>query len=121
MRMQPTTISLGAHSWQVRPLTLAQVQAIEPLVFDGVAARGNGVATAVAILRVALAREHAEAAANLDTIEVAAPEVGAAMACVLRLGGFLPDDGDLAPGESGAGQVLEKALPASTGPTSTRG
>ncbi len=100
MRMSTETITLGSHQWQVRPLTLAQVQAIEPLLFTQ--AEGGTVAAAVAVLRVALARDHAEAAAELDTIEAGAPEIATAMARVLRLGGFLPEK-DLAPGEAGAG------------------
>ena len=100
MRMLTGTITLGTHQWQVRPLTLAQVQAIEPLLFAQ--AEGGTVAAAVAVLRVALARDHAEAAAELDTVEAGAPEIATAMAQVLRLGGFLPEK-DLAPGEAGAG------------------
>ena len=53
MRMGPQTVTLGERAWRIRPLTLAQVQAIEPLL-----ARAESVGTvaaAVAILRVALA------------------------------------------------------------------
>lgn len=95
MRMQAELIHLGPHQWQVRPLTIAQVQAIEPLLFDQ--ADGASVQAAVDVLRVALGRDHAEAAAKLDTIEAGAPEIAAAMAAVLRLGGFLPES---RPGES---------------------
>ena len=117
MRMAPRTITLGERSWRVRPLTLAQVQAIEPLL----AGSGNAgtVAAAVAILRVALARDHAEAAATLEEVEAGAPAIAGAMTAVLRLGGFLPDtvvSGDAAPGEAGAGSP-----PASTGAPSTPG
>ena len=105
MRLQPQTIRLGAHAWIVRPLTLAQVQAIEPLLFASDASPAGSVASAVAILRVALARDHAEAAAGLDDVEAAAPEVATAMATVLRLGGFLPARGDFSPGEAEAGQA----------------
>lgn len=117
MRMQPTTIHLGARHWLVRPLTLAQVQAIEPLVFGSAEAKVGTVAGAIAILRVALGRDHAVAASTLDEVEAGAPEIAAAMAQVLRLGGFLPysagDEGGAAPGEAGAGSP-----PASTGPGS---
>ena len=106
MRMQPQSLRLGAHHWQVRPLTLAQVQAIEPLL-AGQPEIGT-VAAAIAILRVALARDHAEAASQLDDVEAGAPEIAAAMSVVLRLGGFLPENsslnaGDRAPGEAEAG------------------
>lgn len=102
MRMRPQTITLGSHQWMVRPLTLAQVQAIEPLLFSQ--AESGAVAAAIAVLRVALARDHAEAAAELETIEAGAPEIAEAMASVLRLGGFLPGK-DPAPGEAEAGQA----------------
>lgn len=32
MRPQPITIHLGGEDWRVRPLTLAQIQRIEPLL-----------------------------------------------------------------------------------------
>ena len=114
MRPQPDSLVLGERSFAVRPLTVAQVQAIEPLLFADDASRAASVATAVAILRVALARDHAEAAAELETLEAGAPEIGAAMAQVLRLGGFLP-------GEAQAGQGEPAPGPASTGPSSTHG
>jgi hypothetical protein len=100
MRMQPETIHLGTHQWQVRPLTLAQVQAIEPLLFGSPEA--GTVAAAVAILRVALARDHAKAATRLESVEAGAPEIAEAMAQVLRLGGFLPSGA-----ASGEGQAEE--------------
>ena len=99
MRMQPQVVALGADRWSVRPLTLAQVQAIEPLL-GGV---GGTVASAVAILRVALARDHPQAAAGLDDVEAGAPEIAAAMTIVLRLGGFLPEA--LPPGEAQPGRI----------------
>ena len=107
MRAQTETIRLGACEWLVRPLTLAQVQAIEPLLFASGETPAGSIAAAVAILRVALARDHAAAAAGLDDCEAQAPEVAAAMACVLRLGGFLPaqPEGSPLPGGAEAGQA----------------
>ena len=119
MRRQTETIALGEHRFAVRPLTIAQVQAIEPLVFAERETPAASIATAIAILRVALARDHAEAAAELDALEVDAPDIGAAMAQVLRLGGFLPQ-GEQAPGEAGAGEAPAATL-LSTGPGSTHG
>lgn len=113
MRRQADTIALGGRSFDVRPLTVAQVQAIEPLLVGSESSAAT-IATAVAILRVALARDHAEAAAELDTLEAGAPEIGAAMAQVLRLGGFLP-------GEASAGDGTSATPPASTGADSTPG
>ncbi len=111
MRPQPEIVALGGASWRVRPLTVAQVQEIEPLLF----AEGGGsgtVAAAVAVLRVALRRDHPEAVAPLADLEAGAGEIAAALATVLRLGGFLP--AGAASGEAGADQP-----PASTGPRST--
>ena len=113
MRMAPRTITLGERAWSIRPLTLAQVQAIEPLLAG--AERVGSVAAAVAILRVALARDHAEAAATLEEVEAGAPEIAGAMTAVLRLGGFLPGD-DPTMGEA---EALQPS--ASTGAPSTRG
>ena len=101
MRPLPQTITLGDHHWQIRPLTVAQVQSVEPLLFASSGQTGT-VAAAVAILKVALARDHAEDAVRLDEIEAGAPEIAAALACVLRLGGFVPDE-DKSLGEAGAG------------------
>lgn len=112
-RLQSETITLGAKSWEVRPLTVAQVQAIEPHLFGAAQGGATNVAAAVSILRVALARDHAEAAAALDDIEAGAGEIAAAMAQVLRLGGFL-QNGDVNSGEAEAGRGL-----GSTGPRST--
>ena len=113
MRRQAETIALGGRTFEVRPLTVAQVQAVEPLLLGSEASAAT-IATAVAILRVALARDHAEAAAELDSLEAGAPEIGTAMAQVLRLGGFLP-------GEAPAGDGSSVPPPASTGAGSTPG
>ncbi len=102
MRMGPQVVTLGERQWNIRPLTLAQVQAIEPLL----GAAGGTVTAAVAILRVALARDHADAAAELDDVEAGAPAIAAAMTVVLRLGGFLPEvpqAGEAQPGRIEAG------------------
>lgn len=115
MRLQPETIALGGASWRLRPLTVAQVQEIEPMLF---AEAGSGtVAAAVAILRVALRRDHPEAVAPLGDLEAGAGEIAAALAQVLRLGGFLPVSP--ASGEAPLGEGLADQPPASTGPRST--
>ncbi len=59
-----------------------------------------------------LRRDHPEAVAPLADLEAGAGEIAAALATVLRLGGFLP--AGAASGEAGADQP-----PASTGPRST--
>ena len=109
MRPRPETIRLGAHEWPVRPLTLRQVQEIEPILM-------SSAADAMAIVAIALGRDHADAAASLGDIEATAPEIGAAMATVLRLGGFIetPAQGDAGPGEAQAGEVRAKDPPAAS-------
>jgi len=102
MRPRPETISLGAHEWHVRPLTLRQVQEIEPILMSSAAEAKGNVAAAIAIVAIALGRDHAEAAGSLADIEATAPEIGVAMAIVLRLGGFVeaPAHGDAGLGEA---------------------
>jgi hypothetical protein len=124
MRAHPETIRLGAREWLIRPLTIAQVQAIEPLLMPSGASPSRSVAAAIGILRVALARDHAEAAANLEDYEAGASDIAAAMACVLRLGGFLPvmEPRSAAPGEAGAGETpASSTTPGWIGAEPTRG
>ena len=107
MRPRPETIRLGACEWPVRPLTLRQVQEIEPILMASAAETKGNVAAALTIVAIALGRDHAGAAASLGDIEATAPEIGAAMATVLRLGGFIetPAQGDAGLGEAQAGEV----------------
>lgn len=103
MRPQPITLTLGAEAWSVRPLTLAQVQRIEPLLLKE--EKGGTIAAAVEIVAIALSRDHPEAARTLGEVEATAKEIGAAMASVLRLGGFImsPEAEAQQPGEELAG------------------
>jgi hypothetical protein len=122
MRPQPETIRLGAREWTVRPLTLRQVQEIEPILLASAAETKGNVAAALAIVAIALGRDHADAAALLGDIEATAPEIGAAMATVLRLGGFIETSapGDAEMGEAQAGEVRAKDSPASISASSTQ-
>ncbi|MHB8885810.1 MAG: hypothetical protein ACYC5H_12185 [Methylovirgula sp.] len=104
MRPQPITLRLGTQEWRVRPLTLKQIQEIEPLLLTADQSAGRSIATAIAIIAVALTRDHPEAAQRLDEIEASAQEVGAAMSAVLQLGGFVPNGHEV-----DAGQALGKA------------
>jgi hypothetical protein len=95
MRPRPETIRLGAHEWPVRPLTLRQVQEIEPILMSSAAETKGNVAAAMAIVAIALGRDHADAAAVLGDIEATAPEIGAAKTnnlfdYALRKGGLTP-------------------------------
>lgn len=112
MRPQPIDISLGGTTWHLRPLTVAQVQEIEPHVAAAAEGRVGTLEAAHAVLCIALRRDHPDAVPKLAEMESQAGELAAAMREVLRLGGFLPLEN--APGEAGAGQA-----PASTGGAST--
>lgn len=122
MRPVPETIRLGSHEWQVRPLTLRQVQEIEPILVASAAEAKGNVAAAIAIVAVALRRDHPDAAASLGDIEATASEISAAMATVLRLGGFIETSarGDAALGETHAGENRAKDPPASISALSTQ-
>jgi hypothetical protein len=122
MRPSPEIIRLGAQEWLVRPLTLRQVEEIEPILVPNPAEPRGNVASAMAIVAVALKRDYPDAAASLAEVEATAQEISAAMAKVLRLGGFIevPKDGDSVPGEAPAGRVHATDLPASISATFTR-
>jgi hypothetical protein len=114
MRPAPQVIRLGAHEWLVRPLTLRQVQEIEPILIPSATDAKGNVTAAIDIVAIALKRDHPDAANSLADIEATAQEIGAAMAAVLRLGGFIeaPKDGGNVPGESQAGRTHATERPA---------
>jgi len=89
MRPGSETIRLGSREWKVRPLTLRQVQEIEPILMTGASEPKGNVAAAMAIVAIALRRDHSDSADQLADIEATAPEIAAAMAAILQLGGFL--------------------------------
>jgi hypothetical protein len=121
MRLHPEVIRLGSYEWVVRPLTLRQVQEIEPILMDGAVGVKGNFGSALAIVGIALRRDDPDDAARLWDIEATAPEIGAAMGAVLRLGGFIRSD-DLGVPPSGevlAGATTMVGSPASTSQTST--
>ncbi|MDF2600614.1 MAG: uncharacterized protein K0Q54_3437 [Methylobacterium brachiatum] len=96
-RPQPTTIALGGKTWTVRPLTLRQVEVLEPLV-----ARGSGespFAYGLAVVSAALARDHEPDIAGLRDLEATSADLAEATRAVLILAGYLPGAD---PGEAGA-------------------
>ena len=104
MRPQPITLHLGDAAWPVRPLTLAQIQRIEPLLAPEAQRNGTSVAAATQIVSVALERDHPQAAQKLHEIEATAGEIAAAMRSVLRLAGFIAaDNTETSSGEGQAG------------------
>ena len=103
MRPQPITLSLGGQDFHVRPLTLAQVQRIEPLLATQTQRAGASIAVASEIVAISLERDHPQAAATLGEMEATATEIAAAMRAVLRLASFIA--GENAETESGEGQA----------------
>jgi len=115
MRTNAKQMRLGHKEWTIRPLTLGQVQAIEPVLL---ASDGAGtITTALAILRVALLRDFPADVPALEDIETDANEISVAMSTILQLGGFIREvqPGEVQPGEDRAGES-----PAQTGDGSTR-
>src|SRR5579884_3534514 len=92
MRPLPQTIHLGSHTWEVRPLTLRQVQEIEPVLIANANGGKGNISSAIAILSIALRRDYPDAVSSLENIEATAAEVGRAMETVLRLGGFRSEE-----------------------------
>lgn len=109
------TITLGSKSWTVRPLTLRQVEALEPLV-----ARGSGespFAYGLAVVSAALARDHEADIAGLRDLEATSADLAEATRAVLILAGYLPSfSAGADPGEARAAQGA-----ASTSTPSTAG
>ncbi len=86
-RPLPATITLGSKTWTVRPLTLRQVEALEPLV-----ARGSGespFAYGLAVVSAALARDHEPDIAGLRDLEATSADLAEATRTVLILAGYL--------------------------------
>ncbi|HTJ02207.1 MAG TPA: hypothetical protein VL492_05405 [Methylovirgula sp.] len=111
MRPQPVVLRLGDAEWRVRPLTLKQIQEIEPLLQNGEDA-GRSIAAAVKIVGVALSRDHAEAGSKLTEMEATTQEIGDAMRAVLQLGGFIAAREESEPGEEQAGADGISSTPA---------
>lgn len=86
MSVDETDVILGGRAFRVRPLTIAQVSRIEPLLADA-ALQAQPINFAVSVLRVGLARDHGEV--DFEQVEATVAELGHAMNAVLKLGGFV--------------------------------
>jgi len=93
MRAKPITITLGDKEWSIRPLTLGQVEDIEPILMAG----GSTMPLSIAIVKIALGRDYPEDSEKIRDFEATTDQVAAAMGAVLRLGGFLENK---TPGEA---------------------
>jgi hypothetical protein len=110
MRPQPIILHLGGQDFSVRPLTLAQVQRIEPLLANEAQRPGASITVASEIVAISLERDHPHAAGKLSEMETTAPEIARAMRAVLRLAGFIAAETAEPPvGEGPAGADLISA------------
>jgi hypothetical protein len=111
----PRTISLGGRNWTIRPLTLAQLEELDPVV-----QAGPGMSPTVygaAVIAAGLRRDHPDDAALADRreLEATGPEVAAASSTILRLGGYLPEPslGEARAAESAAASISASSTDAS--------
>ncbi|PJI55368.1 hypothetical protein CTI14_05505 [Methylobacterium radiotolerans] len=102
-RPLPATVTLGAKTWTVRPLTLRQVEALER---SWRAARARAPSpTGLAVVSAALARDHEPDIAGLRDLEATSADLAEATRAVLILAGYLPSSSAGAdPGEARAAQ-----------------
>jgi hypothetical protein len=114
MRVRPQTLVLGEQKWIIRPLTLAQVQEIEPILMESTFDSKGHISAALSVVAIALRRDHPEAAQALLEMEATASEIAAAMGIVLKLGGFIETSSSMDPhlGEAVAGELQEASPPA---------
>lgn len=95
--MADTTITLGGQTYKVRPLTIAQLEALESVVER--LGKGQGtIKTARQIVEAALARDHKTV--KLDDLESTPDELIAASNAVMEISGYVKKDPK--PGESQA-------------------
>ncbi len=102
MRHPPVTITLGDRSWSIRPLTLRQIQALEPIVVGAV----GGITYNIEIIGVALSRDFPGDIEGLLDVEASAIETREAAAAILRIAGYLPAE-DVPLGEAEAPKGAE--------------
>jgi len=81
MAPKPLTLRFGDQTFEIRPLTVDQVEALENTVNDSEIAK-SPTGLGKAILGVALARDHG--ATSVGEIESTLPELATAMADVLK-------------------------------------
>jgi hypothetical protein len=113
MKPAPKTITLGERTWTVRPLTLAQLEELEPVVQAGPAM--SQVAYGLAVVAAGLRRDHPEDAAAIRDLEATAGELATASAAVLTLGGYIQEQalGEARAAESAAASISASSTAAS--------
>ncbi len=79
-------ITIGGETWPVRGVTLRQHAEIQRIL----ASDDSNFVRGMAIVKLALARDHKESADGLDDHEGTITEIDDAAGAILRMGGWLP-------------------------------
>lgn len=87
-KVQPH-ITLGDVKYALKPLTVRQVRDIENVLMTP-EIMAHGVGFAVAVIGIALSRDHADVV--VDDLETNTNEIKAALEIILTLGGFVPGE-----------------------------
>lgn len=87
MRRGAITIQLGELEFAIRPLTLGQIQDIEPALLSGREEVENPLQVSLTIVGVALRRDYPDI--DLLEVEATGKELAAATRQILQHGGFL--------------------------------
>jgi hypothetical protein len=108
MRPEPEIIVFGENSWLIRPLTLRQVQELEPI--SAALARGEAgqIESVVKMLAAALRRDHARYIDALPDLHAGIDEIRCALAAIMRLSGLVKE-------ETGQGEVQAAPAAKTTG------
>ncbi len=79
------TIAIGGRQFELRPLTVGQLAAVETAISNNAGALP--LALAISVLKIGLARTYPND--PVEELEATATEIAAGMAAVLEQGGFL--------------------------------
>ena len=96
---EPITLIFGEQNFQVRPLTLGQLEQLEEL-FAHQPLAGGSTKVARAAIKIALSRSHAEI--DVNELECDVRELPRQMEAIMRLGGFVSGNMGEAPAAAGA-------------------
>lgn len=92
------TINLGGKSFDLKPLTIRQMKALEKLSSDPDVSTA-GMAYAAEVIKIGLSRDHA--GIDVEDLEANTDEIKAALRDIMVLGGFVKA-GEATPGEAKA-------------------
>lgn len=100
MRPEPIKITLSDKDYTIRPLTLGQIRKIDNLMLSH---EMRQLEKSIAIIAIALERDYAAIAADIENQEHSMIELGSAVASVLTVGGMIAV---ASTGESPAAQAI---------------